>query len=206
VVATGLHPQLESLRTSFDRHHCLRLRHFLDGPLLERIQRYVAEGEFSAPRYKGVWTELCMEQGKAPSLLALLINDPDLFESVRAITTCGRIGRFDGDLSRMTPGRQRDEPWHGDIFGHQMVEMTIDLSTRRYSGGVLEIRDRYTRQVTHRLGGSEPGDATLVRLAPFLQHRVTSIGGESPRTVYAGRFWLFKSGTESKLARPAPRV
>jgi len=206
VVAAGLHPQLESLRTSFDGHHCLRLRHFLEGPLLERIQRYVAEGEFSARRYKGVWTDVCMDQGKAPELLMLLMNDPHLFESVRTITACRRIGRFDGVVSRMTPGRQRDEPWHGDIFGHQMVEMSIDLSTRRYSGGVLEIRDRYTGQVVHRLGDSEPGDATLVRLAPFLQHRVTAIEGESPRTVYAGRFMLFKSGVESELARPAPRA
>jgi hypothetical protein len=30
---------------------------------------------------------------------------------VRTITACRRIGRFDRVVSRMTPGRQRDQPW-----------------------------------------------------------------------------------------------
>jgi hypothetical protein len=106
----------------------------------------------------------------------------------------------------MTPGPEHEEPWHGEIFGHEMVEMSIDLSARPYSGGVLEIRDRYSQQVLHRVADSESGDAVLVRLAPFLQHRVTAIEGASPRTVYAGRFMLFKPGTNSELARPGAGV
>ncbi len=76
-----------------------------------------------------------MEEGKAAQLLMLLINDPHLFEHVRRITGCKRIGRFDGDVYRMMPGPEHEEPWHGEIFGHHMVEMSVDLSARPYSGG-----------------------------------------------------------------------
>ena len=156
--------------------------------------------------YEGIRTELCMEQGKAAQLLMLLINDPHLFEHVRRITGCKRIGRFDGDLYRMMPGPEHEESWHGEIFGHHMVEMSVDLSARPYSGGVLEIRDRYSQEVLHSEAEIEPGDAVLIRLAPFLQHRVTAVKGDSARTVYRGRFMLFKTGANSKLAQSGAAV
>jgi len=77
--------------------------------------------------------------------------------------------------------------------------MSIDLSRRPYSGGVLETRDRYSRKVLHREVETEPGDALLVRLAPSVQHWVTAVEGDFPRTVCAGRF---TRGADSKLARP----
>jgi len=86
-----------------------------------------------------------------------------------------------------------------------VVEMSIDLSTRPYSGGIHETRDRYSRKVLHTEVETDPGDALLVRLAPSVQHRVTAVEGDSPRTVYAGRFNLFKRGSDSKLARPGAR-
>jgi hypothetical protein len=145
-----------------------------------------------------------MEEGAASQLLMLLLNDPGLFEHVREITACKRIGRVDGGVSRMLPGGG-DEPWHGEIFGHQMVELSVDLSDRPYAGGALEIRDRYSQQIRHGAVETEPGDAVLVRLAPFLQHRVTAIAGDSPRTVYVGKLTLFKPGADSALARPGSR-
>jgi hypothetical protein len=97
------------------------------------------------------------------------------------------------------------DSWHGEVFGYRMIAISLDLSERPYAGGALEIRDRSSHQLLHRTGGSEPGDAMLVRLAPLLQHRVTAVGGESPRTVYAGRFMLLRSSTQSELAQPATR-
>jgi SAM-dependent methyltransferase len=195
---------LESSREAFSRQHCVRLPRLVDPRLLPRIQRLVSEGEFSADRYEGTWDELRMEGGGASELLMLLLNDPRIFDHVRAITACKRIGRFDGGVYRMLSGRG-DEPWHGEIFGHHMVEMSVDLSTQPYAGGVLEIRDRYSQQILHSDVETEPGDAVLVRLAPFLQHRVTAIAGASARTVYAGKFMLFRPGTRSPLSRLGSR-
>jgi 16S rRNA G966 N2-methylase RsmD len=204
-IVRGSPQGLRSLRAAFEQHHCVRLPGFLDAPVLERLQRYVDDGEFAVRDYEGMRTELCMDGGKTAELLLLLINDPHLFARVREITGCRRIGRFDGSIYKVMPGRASEDSWHGEIFGHGVVEMSIDLSTRPYSGGVLETRDRYSREVLHREIDIEPGDALLVRLAPSVQHRVTAVEGDSPRTVYAGRFTLFKPGSDSKLARPGAR-
>jgi SAM-dependent methyltransferase len=192
---------LDSLRAAFERDHCVRLPGFLSSPLLERLQGYVDEGEFSVREYEGIRTEPCMEHGKAAQLLMLLVNDPHLFNLVRVITDSRRIGRFEGTIYRVMPGVEHEDPWHGEIFGHAMVAMGIDLSTRPYAGGVLEVRDRDSHVVLHGVD-TEPGDAVLLRFAPFLQHRVTAVKGDSARTVYAGKFWRSKSGEDSKLARP----
>jgi hypothetical protein len=181
VVMTGDDGQLESLRAAFERDHCVRLPVFLAGPLLDRIRGYAEEGD------------------KASALLFLLLNDVELFRLVRTITGCRRIGRFEGDLLRTPPGPEHAEAWHGDIFGHGMVSMTIDLSSAPYAGGALELRDRHSHELLHR-GETSPGDALLVRVAPFLQERVTAVEGPAPRTVYSGRFMLSRSGADSKLA------
>jgi Methyltransferase domain len=204
VVSAGS-TQLDSARIAFERQHCVRLPRFLDDAILDRIQRYVDEGEFSARSYDGIRTDLRMDRGKAVELMLLFVNDPHLFELVRTITGCRRIGRFDGSVYRVMPGPEHEESWHGEIFGHGMVEMGIDLSTRPYSGGVLEVRDRDSQEVVHREADTEPGDAVLLRVAPFVQHRYTAVEGDSPRTVYAGRFMWFKRGSGSKLARPGSR-
>ena len=100
------------------------------------------------------------------------------------------------------PGRAQADPWHGEIFGHRMLAISLDLSERPCPGGILEIRDRYSQQVLHRAVDTEPGDAMLIRLAPSVQHRVTPVEGDVARTVYAGWFMRLKSNTYSKLAQP----
>ena len=188
-----------ALRAAFERDHCVRLPQLLSDPILDRIDRYVEQGEFSVPEHAGTSYDLCMAQGRAPSLLLFLLNDLEIFELARAITGCGWIGRFDGRLRRMAPGATRGEPWHGEIFGDDRVGMSIDLSGVPYSGGVLEIRDRYSRQVLHRTVDSARGDAVLFRLDSTLQRRVTRVEGDSPRTAFVGKF---KSDTRSELVEP----
>jgi hypothetical protein len=183
VVLAGETGDLEALRAGFERDHCVRLPGFLSDPLLERIGGYVEAGQ----------------EGKAGALLFMLLNDGELFGHVRAITGCRRIGRFEGDLVTTPPGPEHAEAWHGYIFGHGMVSMTIDVGSRPHSGGELELRDRHTHELVHRAATS-PGDALLARVAPFLQERVTAVEGNQPRTVYSGRFMLSRSGADSRLA------
>jgi hypothetical protein len=119
-------------------------------PILDRIDRYVEEGEFSVPEPAGTSYDLCMAQGKAPSLLLFLLNDLEIFELARAIAGCGWIGSFDGHLRRMMRRATHGEPWHGEIFGSDRVGMSIDLSSAPYSGGVARDSRCYSRQVLHR--------------------------------------------------------
>jgi SAM-dependent methyltransferase len=205
VVLRGSPGGLTALREAFENRNWVRLPNFVSGALLDRLRGYIGDARFLPPEFEGISTDLRMEEGKAAQLLLLLVNDPHLFELVRSITDCKRIGRFDGGLYRKLPGLEHEDAWHGEIFGHGMVAMTIDLSERSYGGGMLEIRDRYSHRVLDRVAAGEPGDALLLRFAPSLQHRITGVEGDFPRTVYAGRFMRFVVGADSSLAWPEAR-
>jgi SAM-dependent methyltransferase len=196
---------LASLRAEFERRHCVLLPGFLDDQLLSRIQSYVDGAGFSVSQKPGIGTEHWMDRGEAVALLLMLINDPRLFGFVREITGCKPIGRFDGSIYRTMPGPESDEAWHGEIFGHGIIELSIDLSTRRCDGAALQTRDRQSGEILGVTGPTAPGDALLVRLAPSVQQRTTPVEGDCPRTVYAGRFMVEKRGSNSKLAQASNR-
>ncbi len=200
VASTESSEELASLRAEFERRQCVLLPGFVSDQLLRRIQGYVDGGVFSVSRHPGNRTERWMDRGEAVALLLMLINDPRLFRLVREITGCRPIGRFDGSIYRTLPGPESEEPWHGEIFGHAVVELTIDVSTRPPSGATLQTRDRPSGEILGTIGLTAPGDALLVQLAPSIQQRTTAVEGDCPRTVYAGRFTLAKRGSNSRLA------
>lgn len=184
------------LRDTFERDHHVKLPEFLSVGLLDRIRRYIDEGEFSTRVHKGIGTELSLEQGKSPALLLFLTNDPELFEVVRGITGCDRIGLFNGRIYRMMPGPKHTDSWHDDLDGKRLIAMSINLSENPYSGGILELRDDDSKEIVARVANTGLGDAVLFRLAPGLKHRVTPVAGRFPRTAYAG--W-FETGPDSML-------
>jgi len=49
------------------------------------------------------------------------------------------------------PGDEGQDSWHSEIFGPRVVEMSIDLSTRPYSGG--RARKRGSLLAARPLGG-----------------------------------------------------
>jgi 2-oxoglutarate-Fe(II)-dependent oxygenase superfamily protein len=140
-----------------------------------------------------------MDRGSARALLLFLCNDVALFELVRAITGCDRIGAFVGRVYRMLPGAEHEGTWHDDLLEGRMVAMSVNLGDAPYSGGVLEIRGRQSKRVLHRVANTGFGDAVIFRIGRELQHRVTAVKGTVPKTAYAG--W-FISGPDSELIRP----
>src|SRR5439155_2860683 len=123
----------------------------------------------TAGEQPGAQSELCMESGKAPALLRFLLDDPGLFEMVRSITGCGRLGGFEGRLYRMTPGPGHRDWLHHDRQPNHVVAMSVNLSSTPHSGGTLEIRDRDSKRVLHSAANAGPGDALLFSVAPSLE-------------------------------------
>jgi hypothetical protein len=186
---------LRALRREFEQHHCARLPGLLNGALLDRVQREIEAGEFFQ-RSDEFRTELCMKPGRALALLAFLANDPDLFQLVREISGCDRIGSFRGRLYRMLPRSDHHDSWHGDLIEGRMVAMNINLGTVPYSGGVLEIREHRSKRAVQRVANTRAGDAVIFRIDPSLEHRVTTVEGAVPKTAYVG-FFCSGSGSES---------
>jgi hypothetical protein len=193
-------PPASELREEFEQHHWVRIPRFVGGLRLERVRREIEGGDFEVLEHGGLKTELCMP-ATAPAypLLYFLTNDPGLFERVREITGCGRIGCFAGRIYRMLPGPAGEDSWHNDLIEGRMVAVSVNLSEAPYAGGLLEIRDADSKEVLQRVPNTGPGDAIMFRIDPALQHRVTAVEGDAPKTAYAG--W-FCSQPESELLSP----
>jgi hypothetical protein len=183
--------ELDALGNQFAKQHCIHLPHFLDPDLLPLLSKQIAEAEFFERVHDDGGTppptDLCMKTNNAMRLLGFLVNDPALFSIVQRITGCARIGCFMGVVYRLSPGAHYDS-WHDDLRPHRMIAMSINLSAGLYEGGVLQIRDRETREILHEAPNPGVGDAVLFRISPRLEHRVSKVEGNVPRTAYAGWF------------------
>jgi hypothetical protein len=89
---------------------------------------------------------------------------------------------------RVAPGYGHYDSWHDDIVGDRMVAMSVNLSTEIYSGGLLQIREKQSKRIVQEVANVGFGDGVVFRLDDSLQHRITDIKGEVPKTAFAGWF------------------
>jgi hypothetical protein len=187
-LSTGSSEEVRLLQDEFRRQHFVVLRSFVSGSLLDQLRDDVEAGDFEVRVDEGIATELWQRGGRGPTRLWFIANDPELFELVDEITSCGTIRSFVGRVFRMLPGREHEDSWHDDDMHGRLIAMSINLSSGPYAGGTLEIRDSQSKKVLSRVSKTNPGDAVLFRIAPGLQHKVSSLRGDVPRTTYAGWF------------------
>ncbi len=187
-VVSGSAADLEVLRRRFDREHCLRLPKLVGSEVLALLQPMLEAAVFRPQHYEEVGSELRMQPNVADDLLHFLANDPKLYAFVRQVAGCGRVGCFSGRIYRMvsTPGHAF--VWHDDMVAGRMAALSINLSAQAYSGGLLEIRDAKSKEFLYRSSRLDWGDALLIRVAERLEHRVTPLEGDAPKTAFAGWF------------------
>jgi 2OG-Fe(II) oxygenase superfamily len=189
----GSEEQRHRLKEKFEQGHYVRLPSFFDSELFAQISREIEAARFHPRSHDGIGEETAMEPNALLARLLMMINDHSLFEMVREITGCDRIGCFEGRVYRMLPSKEHYDSWHNDLGDARMVAMTLNLSPGVYAGGLLEMRERSSKEVIAELANTGPGDAILFELAAELQHRVTPVEGSNAKTALAG--W-FKSSPE----------
>jgi len=184
----GSRVERAELRDEFRERDCAVLRGFLHPTLLEGVLPSVARSGFRPRAHGHIGTEDNMEAGGPLASLLLAANDPRLFEFVTEVTGCGAIGCFDGRVYRLDPALGHGDSWHSDIGDNRLVAMSVNLTTERFEGGVLQIRDQRSGEVTAEVGGTALGDAVIFRIAERLRHRVSAVEGDVPRVAFAGWF------------------
>lgn len=184
----GPQAQRDALRSQFRERDCAVLRDFLQPALLEELLPRVEQSGFRPRAHGHIGTEDSMEVGGPLAALLLAANDPRLFEFVMDVTGCGAIGCFDGRVYRLDPARGHGDSWHSDVGDNRLVAMSVNLTTERYEGGLLQIRDQLSGEVTAEVGGTELGDAVIFRIEERLRHRVSPVKGDVPRIAFAGWF------------------
>ena len=184
----GSQAERSDLCREFRERNCAVLRGFLQPRLLDELLPRVERTGFRPRGHGSIGTEDSMEAGGPLASLLLAANDPRLFEFVMEVTDCGAIGCFDGRVYRLDPTRGHGDSWHSDVGDNRLVAMSVNLTTSRYEGGLLQIRDQRSGEVTAEVGGTELGDAVLFRIAEHLRHRVSPVEGDVPRVAFAGWF------------------
>jgi len=178
---------IEHIRRQFELGHCLVLRRFVEPRLLRIIQQQLAQLQFRERDYS-VGSDLAITRGPLLGALQVLLNDPQLFVQIRQLTGCRKIGKFVGRVYRMVPGRGHDFVWHDDFVQNRRLALTVNLSEKPFSGGLLQIRDHGSKRILHEIANTGPGDAVLFRVDPGLEHRITAVTGSLPKTALAGWF------------------
>jgi O-methyltransferase len=211
-VSTGTPDELACLREDFARDHCFKIPGLLGPELFEELSAEIASGAFEPTHHEEFqfghaaeeedvgYVEATLEEGAAPLLLLrFLMNDPRVFGLIQDITGCGSIGQFDGRVYRME--RTAYSGWHDDIGDNRMIAMSLNVSREPYQGGVLQLRDKISRTLLHEAPNVGPGDAIFFRVREDLQHQITPVEGNTPKTAFAG--WFKSSAAGGFLARPS---
>ncbi len=179
---------LESLRTKFNQSDCILLPQLFDQQILNLIKKRLHQSLFQERNHTGIGVELCLEDKVAVNTLNLLMNNQEIFDFIQKVTGCIPIGNFSGRVYRFNPTTKHHDSWHDDLVKHRIISISVNLSEQPYSGGILQIRKRQTEQIIHEVANVGFGDAIVFRLSEQLQHRVTNVVGDHPKTAFAGWF------------------
>lgn len=183
-------------RAHFDKTHVLLLPAFVDAPLLAEVQKHIASGTFHSKIHKASGVEMCMEPNAAVWMLRFLMVSADVLRGVEALTGMDDLVSFFGRVYRLDPQTDQRHDWHDDLEDGRRLGFSLNVSTDRFEGGALELRERNPERVTATIYNTVPGDAVIFRLHENVQHQVHPITGTAARTVFAG--W-FRGGPEAPV-------
>ncbi len=180
--------ELMRLRDQFQRERWVRLPQLIEPALLEMLCSGLEHVAFRPRVDEGIGAEVCLEFCKTVASFSFLANNHQFFEAVKTITGCDRIGCFAGRVYRLMEGNGCYDSWHNDMVGDRMAAMSINLSPRPHSGGLLLLRQRKPERVIAEIANTGFGDGVIFRLGDDLEHRITDVEGSVSRTVFAGWF------------------
>lgn len=182
---------VQRLSATFAAQHVVALPSFLGGDLLGIVDAHLDAASFETRVEKGREIEETINDPFLGQLFTFVLNDPALFSAIDRITGCGPIGCFTGRIYRRRASRwsgDRHYPWHNDVAESRMIGLSINLGREPYAGGVLQLRHADTELPIGEIANTGHGDAMLFRVSEALEHQVTPVEGEVPRTAMAGWF------------------
>lgn len=181
--------ELAAMREEFQRDHCITLKAFLDprvrGWLRDRLARATWATVVHGTLVPSI--DLMLDDDVATGVLVAMTNTQPVFETVRALTGCDPIGCYQFRVYRMDPGAGHTDTWHGDNDGNRMATLSVNVGAP-FEGGALEMRERASRRVVHRVHNTGPGDAILFEIGDHLEHCVQEVTGTASKYAMAGWF------------------
>ena len=205
-----------SAREEFARSECAVLTEFLDPDLARRFTREL-DAEACDPNVhylpdnREFARDLTFSSTSAVLHgLHLLLNNPSLFAAIRQITGCGPIGCFAGRIYRNLPCSEHRLDWHDDMqTPDRLIGLSMSLTPGTLEGGLFRLRRKATREVLAEVAHSQPGSTHIFRIDSAIEHCVTPVLGQLPRTAFAGWFQSapdLKAFIRTMSTDPPPRA
>ena len=181
----------DHLAAQFRRQHSVVLPRLLGPKLVDELATYYDDRQFFPVSHPSGSLDLIPQPNPVSGLLNLMLSHPTVTALIRDI--CGfesEITRFRGRVYRMTPSSGQDE-WHHDLTPRdtppRLAAMSLNLSSRSYSRGRLQLRLRGSSSLMADIGDLPFGGALLFRVHPELEHRNTRVE-DGIKTACAGWF------------------
>ncbi len=184
------------------------LKRLLPPPLLDEVRAQIERTEWrDGDDYTdGTGLVLTSTDSSAATALHFLLNNPEFLKLVASVTGCDEISEFRfGAIYRMLPKDEHQLSWHDDLneTENRRVGLSLNLSTDVFREGTFELRDHGTKRLIAQVNNTGFGDALLFRVSTDLEHRVTAVAGQTPKTAFTG--WFCATG-ESHLTRLVDRL
>ncbi|MFO0548680.1 MAG: 2OG-Fe(II) oxygenase [Polyangiaceae bacterium] len=179
---------LDAARAAYQAQGWVKLPGFFGSELVSAVLDGLATGTFEPRSHGQFGSEVCLAASPLLERLERMMNDESTRRFADELTGAGPFGCFQGRIYRIVPGRGHGDGWHTDMVAGRMVAVSVNLSEHPYRGGVLRIRRAGETELLAEVPNLGLGDAVLFRLSHGLEHRISDIEGEEPKTAYAGWF------------------
>jgi 2OG-Fe(II) oxygenase superfamily len=185
--------RIAELRDEFREKHCVRLPQLLEPSLVSYLQQRLKSGSWQTKVHAGIGEEYVLKDVPALNLLFFLANTADFRGLIEELTGCGPLRRFQGRVYRMIAGSGHYDSWHSDEHQSRLIGMSVNLSPD-YRGGLFLLRERQSGRRLREIANTGLGDALIFRISSELEHRISDVEGEEPKTAFAG--WFSSDGSE----------
>ena len=191
IAFSGSEYDLEELHNKYKEQHYIKLPNLLAPELLKFVQQNIEQAEFTTLVHHDqgdAGLDLRMTNNSTHYLLHTRVNDSKFLNLIKKVTGVDQLKYFIGRVYRMVPGLGHYDNWHSDTLGYRILTMSINLSTDVYSGGILKIRDKKTKEIIQEVGNTGFGDTIIFPIYPHQEHMLTKVEGSVAKTAFAGWF------------------
>jgi hypothetical protein len=190
---------IDNLKTEFRRSHCVLVPRILEPSLLDFLIARFQGATWRRKAHSNIRVETISMDRLGLEVLHFLINAPNFLNFIAEISETKMITWCGGRVYRMLPNSGHYDSWHDDDIEHRLVGISINLSPLPYCGGVFQMREQGSKRLLTQIANTGLGDALFFRISGNLEHQVTEVTGNQPKTAFAGWFQLGELDLASRL-------
>jgi len=116
-----------------------------------------------------------------------MMHDPALIKFISDQSLTPNLVKCDIRIYKFLPRADNKFGWHKDLVDGRTIGFSVNLTKEPFEGGVFHIR-KTDLSASFSIQNLGYGDAIFFRIAPDLEHCVTTVTGHVERIACAGWF------------------